>query len=140
MELNITEIDRTPTSTYNHNYWDPDIPAQNFNKKAAKPFSYDDILSSLNMVVENGVLKKIHINQPQQPAQIQRTHMEKEQPSQQQRIITPQEKREILMQYRIKQLIERRRVEHAKPAKMLFNRYNNAAPINTRNRMGRMFF
>ena len=78
MELNITETDRAPASNYNHNYWDPNVPAQNLNKKAAKPFSYDDILSSLSMVVENGVLKRIHVNQPQ-PQQMQQQMQMQEQ-------------------------------------------------------------
>ena len=132
MELNITEIDRMPSSNYNHNYWETNVPSKTENKKASKPFSYDDILSSLNMVVENGVLKKILLNKPrpQQP-----TQMQQQQPKPQ-RTLTPQEKRNLILQYRVKQVLEKKRVEQAKPSKMLFN----AAPINPGNRMGRMFF
>jgi hypothetical protein len=137
MELNITEIDRSPPLNYNHSYWEPDIPAQNLNKKATKPFSYDDILSSLNMVVENGVLKRIHLNQPQHQQQHQQLQEQEPQP---QRVLTPQEQRQLMMQYRVKQVLEKKRIEHAKPSKMLFNKYSNAAPINPGNRMGRMFF
>jgi hypothetical protein len=145
MELNINEIDRAPMSNYNHNYWETNIPSQIENKKAAKPFSYDDILSSLNMVVENGVLKKIHVNQPQQQKQMQHQQMQHQQMQEQeqqqpQRALTPQEQRQLMMQYRVKQVLEKKRVEQAKPSKMLFNKYSNAAPINPGNRMGRMFF
>ncbi len=135
MELNITEIDRVPSSNYNHNYWERDAPVQPVNKKDTKPFSYDDILSSLNMVVENGVLKKILMNKPQQqPEQMQQPdQMQQPKP---QRALTPQEKRQIMMQYRVKQVLEKKRVEEAKPSKMLFN----AAHIKPSNRMGRMFF
>ena len=133
MELNIMEIDRSPSSNYNHNYWETNVPSKTENKKASKPFSYDDILSSLNMVVENGVLKKILLNKPQQQQMQQQPKQEEQKP---QRTLTPQEKRNIILQYRAKQLLDKKRVEQAKPSKMLFN----AAPINPGNRMGRMFF
>jgi hypothetical protein len=136
MELNITEIDRAPSSNYNHNYWERDVPVQPVNKKDTKPFSYDDILSSLNMVVENGVLKKILMNKPQQQQEQKPQRSLTPQEQKPQRSLTPQEKRQIMMQYRVKQVLEKKRVEEAKPSKMLFN----AAHIKPSNRMGRMFF
>ena len=61
MELNFEEIPGTEQvgpPQFENNYWDnkPDHSAQ---KKAR--FSYDDILNSLNLVVQNGVLKQIQV-------------------------------------------------------------------------------
>jgi len=49
MELKVEEL---PQDQY-QNYWSGSVE----NKKNAKKVSYDDILSSLNMVVNNGVLQ-----------------------------------------------------------------------------------
>jgi len=61
MELSFEEIPGTEQAVppqFENNYWDnkPDHSAQ---KKAR--FSYDDILNSLNLVVQNGVLKQIQV-------------------------------------------------------------------------------
>ena len=54
MELKVEEL---PQEQPYQNYWssEPSIPA--INKKTSKKVSYDDILSSLNMVVSKGVLQ-----------------------------------------------------------------------------------
>ena len=61
MELSFEEIPGTEQAAppqFENNYWDnkPDHSAQ---KKVR--FSYDDILNSLNLVVQNGVLKQIQV-------------------------------------------------------------------------------
>ena len=72
MELSFEEIpgtEQTVPPQFENNYWDnkPDHSAQ---KKAR--FSYDDILSSLNLVVQNGVLKQIQVKPT--PGQVQNQH------------------------------------------------------------------
>lgn len=68
MELNFEEIPGTGPPQFENNYWDnkPDHSAQ---KKAR--FSYDDILNSLNLVVQNGVLKQIQVKPTQGQGQSQ---------------------------------------------------------------------
>jgi hypothetical protein len=64
MELNFEELDNPPKLVNNSteinytNYWSNANPVANENSHPKKPkVSYDDILSSLNMVVNNGVLQ-----------------------------------------------------------------------------------
>ena len=64
MELKIEELDNqvnidTPTNEVNYiNYWSNANPRASESTNPKKPkVSYDDILSSLNMVVNNGVLQ-----------------------------------------------------------------------------------
>lgn len=63
MEINFTEIyqnnDHTNNNFVNHNYWETNnTNTNNENKKIQKKVTYDDILSSLNLVVApNGVLQ-----------------------------------------------------------------------------------
>ena len=63
MELNFTEID----DLGNNNYWDqPTASSSQPNPKPKAKFSYDDILSSLNLVVSpTGVLQYMTVNQNQ---------------------------------------------------------------------------
>jgi hypothetical protein len=79
MELNFEELETTLTNEPNEpnyvNYW------SNANKTIDTPqkkkVSYDDILSSLNMVVHNGVLQfanPIQSNQPNQPNQTKQSN------------------------------------------------------------------
>jgi len=61
MELNIEELNDTETSSTtlvnnSTNYWENKNTNTNTTQKKPR-VSYDDILSSLNMVVQNGVLK-----------------------------------------------------------------------------------
>jgi hypothetical protein len=79
MELNFEELEINETTLANEpnyvNYW------SNANKTIDTPqkkkVSYDDILSSLNMVVHNGVLQfanPIQSNQPNQPNQTKQSN------------------------------------------------------------------
>lgn len=54
MELSYTEMENVPDTPQYKNYW-TNIEEQNTVTK--KRVTYDDILSSLNMVVHNGVLQ-----------------------------------------------------------------------------------
>jgi hypothetical protein len=57
MELKFEELDNSDSVNY-INYWSNANPTANESSNTKKPkVSYDDILSSLNMVVNNGVLQ-----------------------------------------------------------------------------------
>jgi len=146
MELTFEELEQP---TQNNNYWS--------NQKNTIPnkakVSYGDILSSLNLVVENGVLKYIQVkpneqNNQQKPTQQQR-------PTQQQsnnvdpqmknsyifnkyfkdykdqsvieepRIpLTREEQKQAMIVDYIKRVNERKRIEQIKSKKLLFNTNN----------------
>lgn len=135
MELNISEIDNADTSKYNHNYWNPEQTPRTVTEP--KRFSYDDILSSLNMVVENGVLKSIQLKpqhpinkqSPAQQPQLQQPQIQKQQPRQ----LTPQERNQLILHHRARQALEQRRAAQAKPIQMIHGRN-----VNPANKLGRM--
>ena len=69
-ELEGSEVDNSNNINYS-NYWNTNNQSIKTNEKKTK-VSYDDILSSLNMVVNNGVLQFAKpINKPQQTNQTQ---------------------------------------------------------------------
>ena len=88
MELNFEELDdpiNNPNEINYINYWSNANPTINESSNPKKPkVSYDDILSSLNMVVNNGVLQFAKpIKQEQQPQKKQVTIREPQQRQQQ---------------------------------------------------------
>ena len=86
MEMNFTELDNNQQEEYNDNYWTSEA-TKTSNTKSKKKVSYDDILTSLNMVVQNGVLqfaKPVVKQQPQQYQQQQQYHQQQQQYQQQQ--------------------------------------------------------
>ena len=148
MELNFEEIPGTEQvgpPQFENNYWDnkPDHSAQ---KKAR--FSYDDILNSLNLVVQNGVLKQIQVKpttgQGQSQGQVQQQALSQKSVS-----FDPQVKNSYIynkyfkdyaqpgapMEQAIKDYLERiasrKRIEQIKSMKLLFNTNNiHVAPNN----------
>jgi len=61
MELNFSELDNQESK---QNYWEQNN--QNNQNVKKKKFTYDDILSSLNLVVHNGVLQYMHLKPNEQ--------------------------------------------------------------------------
>ena len=155
MELNFTELNNDQTASFT-SYWDTNpnpTPTQPLipNKKQ---YSYDDILSSLNMVVKNGVLQfaptqsimKKHPNQQQTQQPIKQ---ENQQPTQLQsqgknyiinkyfnyykdtniveeppKPLTREEYKKMMIENHIKRIQEKKRIAQIKPKKLLFNTSN----------------
>ena len=85
MELNFEELDNNEpinnvTEINYTNYWSNANPIINENSNPKKPkISYDDILSSLNMVVNNGVLQFAKPVKQEQQASAQSNSQQKKQ-------------------------------------------------------------
>jgi len=81
MDLTFTEID----DLGNNNYWDQHTASSSqANPKAKAKFSYDDILSSLNLVVSpTGVLQYMTVNQNQYQPKNQYQNQNQNQPQNQ---------------------------------------------------------
>lgn len=143
MELTFEEVEQP---TQNNNYWsNPKNTIPNKSK-----VSYGDILSSLNLVVENGVLKYIQVKpnlndpntQPQRPTQPQSNKVDPQMRNsyifnkyfkdyKDQTVIeepktplTREEQKQAMIVDYIKRVNERKRIEQIKSKKLLFNTNN----------------
>jgi hypothetical protein len=158
MELSFEEIpgtEETVSTQFENNYWDnkPDHSAQ---KKAR--FSYDDILSSLNLVVQNGVLKQIQVKPTACQIQNQNQHQPKDQksvtfdpqvknsyiynkyfkdytqpgmPMEPEVPLTPEQRKQQAIKDYLERVAARKRIEQIKSRKLLFNTNNiHVAPNN----------
>lgn len=129
MELNIEELNDTETSSTtlvnnSTNYWEN----KNTNTTQKKPrVSYDDILSSLNMVVQNGVLRFANPNNTNQNSN--KDYKEEPEPLER-KPLTKEEQRELY----IKRQQELKHISEVKSKKLLFNTQNiNIAPRQNAN-------
>ncbi len=155
MELSFQEIERADPPQFESNYWNsqPDHSAQ---KKAH--FSYDDIYKNLNLVVHNGVLKKIQVKPIQENVQ------NKHQPQAQKTVtveppvknsyiynkyfkdytqpgapvepvipLTPEQRKQKAMKDYLARVAEQKRIEQFKSKKLLFNTNNIQVSPNTGN-------
>jgi len=160
MELNFEEIPGTEQvgpPQFENNYWDnkPDHSAQ---KKAR--FSYDDILNSLNLVVQNGVLKQIQVKptpaQAQSQGQVQQQALSQKSVSFDPQVknsyiynkyfkdyaqpgapmepavpLTPEQRKQQAIKDYLERIAARKRIEQIKSRKLLFNTNNiHVAPNN----------
>jgi hypothetical protein len=174
MELKFEELDTPtqdpPTNEVNYiNYWSNANQTTTPTTNPKKPkVSYDDILSSLNMVVHNGVLQFAKpIQQPQQKTQKpqQKKQVTINEPNFQQqqnnyitikyfkdykdesaieeeprKPMTKEEYRQMLIQDYINRQHALRRISQIKSKKLLFNTQNiNIAPINNPRDMNKLF-
>ena len=143
MELTFEELEQP---TQNNNYWS----GQNNAITNKAKVSYGDILSSLNLVVENGVLKHIQVkpNLNDQNTQLQRHTQQQsnnvdpqmknsyifnkffkdykdqtivEEPKP---ILTREEQKQAMIVDYIKRVNERKRIEQIKSKKLIFNTNN----------------
>jgi hypothetical protein len=164
MELNFEELETTETTLTNEpnyvNYW------SNANKTIDTPqkkkVSYDDILSSLNMVVHNGVLQFANpiqtnqSNQSNQSNQVQKKQVTIREPNSSNYItnkyfkdykepgvieeppkpMTKEEYRQMLIQDYIKRQEAQRRIAQIKSKKLLFHT-NNINIAQNQNQMPR---
>ncbi len=148
MELSFQEIEHAVEPQFENNYWNnqPDHSAQ---KKAI--FSYDDIYKNLNLVVHNGVLKKIQVksnNQP--PAQKAVTfeppvknsyiynkyfkdYAQPGAPVEPVVPLTPEQRKQKAIKDYFERVAERKRIEQFKSKKLLFNTNNIQVSPNTGN-------
>ena len=169
MNLNFSEMDNLGDNNFDvdnyqsNNYWESSntqaqIPEQ--TKVQKKKFNYDDILNSLNMVVnKNGVLQYMTTNASQEEQEQQTTKQIKAKPLEPQvknshiynkyfkdykdpntEIVqnvrvpkTIEEYKRMLLEDRIKRIRERNRIAQIKTTKMLFesNNINNGFINNT---------
>jgi hypothetical protein len=158
MELSFEEIPETEQAVapqFENNYWDnkPDHSAQ---KKAR--FSYDDILNSLNLVVQNGVLKQIQVKPTPGQGQIQSQQQPKDQktvtfdpqlknsyiynkyfkdyaqpgvPMEPEVPLTPEQRKQQAIKNYLERVAAQKRIEQIKSRKLLFNTNNiHVAPNN----------
>jgi len=87
MNIDYSEINNLEQHEQYENYWDnPNTMNPNsFNNESKQPkITYNDILSSLNVVVQNGILQKINIPKSQHQQQNQRQNLKPQQQQQQQ--------------------------------------------------------
>ena len=162
MNLNFTEIDDLgDNDNFDVNYWENPQP-----KVEKKKFNYDDILNSLNMVVnKNGVLQYMTTNagqieeqqstkqiksKPLEP-QVKNSHIynkyfkDYKDPNAEitQEVKVPQtieEYRRMVLEDRIKRIQERNRIAQIKSTKLLFesNYINNSTNNSTNNSNGKI--
>ena len=170
MELKFEELDTpsqdTSTNEVNYiNYWSNANQTTSQNSKKPK-VSYDDILSSLNMVVNNGVLqfakptqqkpqqkpqqksqqkKQVTINAPQQNNYITNKYFKDykdesqcvEEPA---KPMTKEEYKQMLIKNYIDRQNAIRRISQIKSKKLLFNTQNiSIAPNNNPRDMNKLF-
>lgn len=140
MELNFEEIESLDTTitTNNNNIQEPmkNMREQNIYKKPK--ISYDDILSSLNLKVNNGKLeylqprpgdslrtcyRKQELQQQQQPYQ-NNPYYSQEQPIP----ISKEEYKKMMILEFIRRDQERKRIAQIKSKKLLFAQNNQSAP------------
>jgi hypothetical protein len=118
----------------NTNQNNPPIVQQ--QKQPPKKVSYDDILKSMNMRVNNGKLELLQKSQSNQNPQNmynsyfndgynnQPQHQQQQQPEMQRRQLTPQEQRAIMIRRQIEMENQRRRISQIKSKKLLFSDNN----------------
>ena len=114
MELNFTEID----DLGNNNYWDQHTASSSQpNPKPKAKFSYDDILSSLNLVVSpTGVLQYMTVNQNQSQNQYQYKNQNQNQTQNQYQTQNQN-------QHQIKQVHPQNKIEPQLKNSTIFNKY-----------------
>jgi hypothetical protein len=157
MELSFEEIPGTEHAVppqFENNYWD-NKPDHSSQKKAR--FSYDDILNSLNLVVQNGVLKQIQVKPA--PGQGQSQSQGQEQAPSQKPVtfdhqvnnsyiynkyfkdyaqpgaptvpLTPEQRKQQAIKNYLERVAAQKRIEQIKSRKLLFNTSNiHVAPNN----------
>jgi len=158
MELKFEELENpvnietkdTQTNEVNYiNYWSNANPTSSESTNPKKPkVSYDDILSSLNMVVNNGVLqfakpiqqtqkpqqkKQVTISNVQQDNYITNKYFKDYKDQSQEQIIekplTKEEYRQMLIQDYVNRKKAQRRISQIKSRRLLFNtQHINIAP------------
>lgn len=152
--MNFTELQEVEGGeNYNNNYWTNEATTTTAsNTKSKKKVSYDDILTSLNMVVHNGVLqfaKKQQKTQP--PQQYQQQQYQQQQPQnsyihnkyfqvQQQEPAPrrPMTREEYIRDYNAR-IASQRRIAQIKSKKLLFDtQHIHISPSNPRD-LNRLF-
>jgi hypothetical protein len=162
-QTNIEETQDTKTNEVNYiNYWSNANPTTNESTTPKKPkVSYDDILSSLNMVVNNGVLqfakpiqqtqtpkqkKQVTISNVQQDNYITNKYF-KDYKDQSQDVVeepkiplTKEEYRQMLIQDYINRQNAIRRISQIKSKRLLFDtQHINIAPTQMPRDMNKLF-
>lgn len=154
MEMNFTEIQEgVEGEEYNpnNNYWTNEATTTSSNTKSKKNVSYGDILTSLNMVVQNGVLQFAKKPVSQQKHQQQQPQYQQQQPQnsyihnkyfqeQHQEPIPrrPMTREEYIRDYNAR-LASQRRIAQIKSKKLLFDtQHIHISPSNPRD-MNRLF-
>ena len=156
-ELNDIAQSQDDTTSFKNNYWNNQSePATPKNVR----FSYDDIRSSLNLVVQNGVLKQIQVKPDPQQNRAVAPRTPVEQPAKNSYIynkyfkdyndpsivkepevpLTLEERRQQAYNDYLRRIAEKKRIEQIKSKKLLFNTSNiHFAPNNGNlNKMFRM--
>jgi hypothetical protein len=144
MELKFTEL--PPNNIFTTNYWDEQEPKQH----KRKPFGYDDILSSMNLVVnENGVLQQMlpkHVtfndekytdnnSYDDKNSYIYNKYFKNNQEEKQIEIKRPQtiqEYNKMVLEQKIKAFNERKRIAQIKSTQLFFSNNITASKNNLR--------
>ena len=159
MNISFTELDNQNNDNYNdnndNNYWESQPKKVNIQEQKKKRVSYDDILNSLNLVVnKNGTLQYMTVNSNENSQQQQ-----KQQQKGQQQQLDPQVKnsyifnkyfkdykdpnaenvkevkvpqtieeyKHMVLEEHIKRIQERKRISQIKSTKLLFVQSNNSS-------------
>jgi hypothetical protein len=158
MNISFTELDNVDNNNNNNNnnnnYWEPQPKKVNIQEPKKKRVSYDDILNSLNLVVnKNGTLQYMTVNSNEDTTQQQKQQQKQLDPEVKNSYIfnkyfkdykdpnaenvkevrvpqTIEEYKQIVLEERIKRIQERNRIAQIKSTKLLFVQSNSSIGNN----------
>ena len=139
--INLTDISLTNTSltsanNISTNYWENKNTNTNTNTTQKKPrVSYDDILSSLNMVVQNGVLRFANPTPKTNPKINPKINYKEELEPLETKPLTKEEQKELY----IKRQQELKRISEIKSKKLLFNTQNISIAPRQNTNLNKLF-